>query len=203
MLSWFLPSLWLSFPHSLRFVRFLPLFQSSPSQLENKISVEAKINSSKTHTILMESLLQRPWNPHNSMHQNTLRAWLLKENLTFFYQLRLRKNDLSPHTLTSRPKNPTSLSQACPPPPRRCMPKFMVVSLWNHQCPLKELLKKNFSQVFFKSFLQNFSAKDSPKYLWHLLDRNLPNTSHLTFTPPRLQMSRNLSPKQRKRQTSH
>lgn len=149
-------------------VRFLPLFQSLP----NKISLEAKINSSKTHTILMESLLQRPWNPHKSMHQNTLRAWLLKENLTFFTNYGYGKTTWvdSVRTLTSHPKKNTSLSQACPPPPRRCMSKFMVVSGWNHQCLWKNFRKKKkLPSIFFNKRFSEISVtplgQESPKHL--------------------------------------
>ncbi len=64
---------------------------------------------------------------------------------------------------------------------------------YNHQCRWKNFKKKRL-------------PSNSPKHLWHLSHNFLRNTSHLTFTPPWppcLQMSRNLSPKQRKRQTSH
>ena len=101
------------------------------------------------------------------MHQNTLRAWLLKENLTFFtnYTEKRPKSTpcvLSPHTQ----KKNTSLSQACPPPPRRCKPKFMVVSPWNHQCLWKNFRKKkNFLQQKILRNICDTSWQESPKHL--------------------------------------
>ena len=160
--------------------------------------MEAKITPAKPIQSSWNLYFFRSWNPHKSMHQNTLRAWLIKENLQEWPFLPTTATEkrpkstpyvLSPHAQKTPPLSARHVhlhrDDACP------NSWWFPDGIINAFERLSERKKKSFN-LFNKRFSE-ISVK--------LFDRNLPNTSHLY--PPHLQMSRNLSPKQRKRQTSH